>query len=324
MIATTGAQLLPPSTLHLLQTHLLPLATIVTPNVPEALRLLESSTAGAEHSGVPREVRTADDLEAIARAIRKLGPRWVLVKGGHCPFGRDGVAVEGEEGRERVVDVLVGEEEGREVVVRMETGYCRTRHTHGTGCSLACEFCLLLSFFRSLSLVLYWFDELWHGGGVDLAGSGDCVQLGKGDGDAGCGEGSVSVCPGGHQDCPGAGWRKWPVEPLSLGLHASIFAVWSPSCFLACPHGLADMSSSGHFIDYFLERPDVAPVWEKFVNHPFVLAMGDGTLPLESFKGYLIQDYIYLVSGLLLPTLGPSLTWADTLRPSKRAGLVQG
>ena len=53
--------------------------------------------------------------------------------------------------------------------------------------------------------------------------------------------------------------------------------------------------NSGHFIDYLLERPDVAPVWHQFVNHPFVLAMGDATLPLESFKGYLIQDYLYLV-----------------------------
>lgn len=39
----------------------------------------------------------------------------------------------------------------------------------------------------------------------------------------------------------------------------------------------------------------MAPVWHQFVNHPFVLAMGDATLPLESFKGYLIQDYLYLV-----------------------------
>jgi thiaminase len=55
------------------------------------------------------------------------------------------------------------------------------------------------------------------------------------------------------------------------------------------------MRPSGHFIDYLLERPDVAPVWDRFVNHPFVSAMGDGTLPIESFKGYLIQDYLYLV-----------------------------
>jgi hydroxymethylpyrimidine/phosphomethylpyrimidine kinase len=51
----------------------------------------------------------------------------------------------------------------------------------------------------------------------------------------------------------------------------------------------------GHFIEYLLERPDVAHVWHTFVNHPFVLAMGDATLPIESFKGYLIQDYLYLV-----------------------------
>lgn len=49
-------------------------------------------------------------------------------------------------------------------------------------------------------------------------------------------------------------------------------------------------------MEWALERPDVAPVWDEFVNHPFVMAMGNGTLPLESFKGYLVQDYLYLVS----------------------------
>ncbi|KAK8117541.1 uncharacterized protein PG998_005822 [Apiospora kogelbergensis] len=49
------------------------------------------------------------------------------------------------------------------------------------------------------------------------------------------------------------------------------------------------------FVDYLLNRPDVAPVWHTFVNHPFVLAMGSGELPKESFKNYLIQDYLYLV-----------------------------
>lgn len=44
------------------------------------------------------------------------------------------------------------------------------------------------------------------------------------------------------------------------------------------------------------------PVWDEFVYHPFVMALGNGTLPLESFKGYIIQDYIYLVCHIsLLP-----------------------
>lgn len=51
----------------------------------------------------------------------------------------------------------------------------------------------------------------------------------------------------------------------------------------------------GYFVEYLLNRPDVKPVWEKFVYHPFVMAMGNGTLPIESFKGYIVQDYLYLV-----------------------------
>ncbi|KIE01569.1 Phosphomethylpyrimidine kinase type-1, partial [Metarhizium majus ARSEF 297] len=51
----------------------------------------------------------------------------------------------------------------------------------------------------------------------------------------------------------------------------------------------------GYFIEYLLQRPDVKDVWETFVYHPFVMALGDGSLPLESFKGYIVQDYLYLV-----------------------------
>lgn len=53
--------------------------------------------------------------------------------------------------------------------------------------------------------------------------------------------------------------------------------------------------NSGYFIEYLLARPDVQSVWKEFVHHPFVMGLGDGTLPLESFKGYIIQDYLYLV-----------------------------
>lgn len=64
---------------------------------------------------------------------------------------------------------------------------------------------------------------------------------------------------------------------------------------LICARQLADQNPRGHFVEWMLERPDVAPVWHRFINHPFVMAMGNGTLPLESFKGYLVQDYLYLV-----------------------------
>jgi hydroxymethylpyrimidine/phosphomethylpyrimidine kinase len=153
MIATTGAALLPTEALDKLHTRLLPLATIITPNVPEALLLLRTAASNTNTAAVDK-VRTVDDLETIGRAIRRLGPKWVLVKGGHCPFKGDGTAAEGEEGRERVVDVLVGGEGEEEVVVRMETGYCDSRHTHGTGCSLACEFSCLFASLRVFAPVV--------------------------------------------------------------------------------------------------------------------------------------------------------------------------
>lgn len=51
----------------------------------------------------------------------------------------------------------------------------------------------------------------------------------------------------------------------------------------------------GHFIEYLLDREDVRDAWTQHTHHKFVAALADGTLPLESFKYYLIQDYLYLV-----------------------------
>ena len=49
-------------------------------------------------------------------------------------------------------------------------------------------------------------------------------------------------------------------------------------------------------MDYVLNRSDMIPVWHKFTHHEFVQKLGDGSLPLENFKDYLVQDYLYLVS----------------------------
>jgi thiaminase len=58
-----------------------------------------------------------------------------------------------------------------------------------------------------------------------------------------------------------------------------------------------DEEESGRFLEYALERPDVQPVWKEFTEHAFVASIANGTLPVEKFKTYLIQDYLYLVSG---------------------------
>ena len=58
-----------------------------------------------------------------------------------------------------------------------------------------------------------------------------------------------------------------------------------------------DEAERGRFLEYALERPDVQPVWRDFTEHAFVAGIANGTLPVEKFKTYLIQDYLYLVSG---------------------------
>jgi hydroxymethylpyrimidine/phosphomethylpyrimidine kinase len=108
MVAKGGARLLDEAAVLVMKTRLIPLATVVTANAPEAEAL----------TGLT--VRSVDDLLPAARAIVALGAKAALVKGGHL----DGPAA---------VDLLVvGQEE-----LRLEGVRVATRHTHGTGCTLA-------------------------------------------------------------------------------------------------------------------------------------------------------------------------------------------
>ena len=132
MVSTSGSQLLPPEAVRDLREHLLPIATILTPNVPEAKLLL--SSAG---KAVP-DPQNIDGLLEIARAVQALGPKYVLVKGGHLPLKRDGTMASKPEDRELLVDVMFGE--GK--VTKIEIAYQNSKNTHGTGCSLACKFSL--------------------------------------------------------------------------------------------------------------------------------------------------------------------------------------
>ena len=112
-----------------LRVHIVPKATVLTPNIPEARLLL--ANAGFGHMSLD----SVADLEIMAKAVLTLGSEWVLVKGGHSPFRRDlAVAVTPAE-RQLVVDILVG----HGYLGRIETQYQESKNTHGTGCSLACE-----------------------------------------------------------------------------------------------------------------------------------------------------------------------------------------
>jgi hydroxymethylpyrimidine/phosphomethylpyrimidine kinase len=108
MLAKGGAVLLDTRALAALRALLVPRAMLLTPNAPEAAAL----------TGI--EVVTTDDLRRAGEALLTAGARAVLMKGGHVPG-------------ERVTDVLMtpaGE-------TTFEGPRVDTRHTHGTGCTLA-------------------------------------------------------------------------------------------------------------------------------------------------------------------------------------------
>lgn len=109
MVATSGDMLIEPEAAAILKAKLLPLATVITPNMDEAATLL----------GVSRAT-TMDELVAQGEALRANGSAAVLMKAGH--FGGD-----------RADDVLVTE--GGTTII--EGVRVPTTNTHGTGCTLA-------------------------------------------------------------------------------------------------------------------------------------------------------------------------------------------
>jgi len=129
MVSTSGSHLLPQDAVKELRESLLPMATILTPNVPEARLLLEDA---GKH--VP-DLKSVDDMVSLAKAIQALGPRYVLLKGGHLPFKDGGIVATKESDKELMVDILYGDGE----VFRIQTKYQNSKNTHGTGCSMACE-----------------------------------------------------------------------------------------------------------------------------------------------------------------------------------------
>ncbi len=129
MVSTSGAQLLPNEAVQNLRTHLLPITTILTPNIPEAKLLLQNANLEAP------EIKTLDDIVNIAKTLQSLGPKYVLVKGGHLPLTKDGRISKQDADHHTVVDILY---DGHEITL-YETEYQHSKNTHGTGCSLACK-----------------------------------------------------------------------------------------------------------------------------------------------------------------------------------------
>ena len=116
MIAKGGAALLQANAMDAYKRALMPLAGLITPNIPEA----EALTG--------RVITTLDQQKAAADALLGLGCDAVLLKGGHMPGAT-------------IFDVLATQE----TIEVMSGPRIDTRHTHGTGCTLASAIAALMA-----------------------------------------------------------------------------------------------------------------------------------------------------------------------------------
>ena len=107
MISKSGYSLLRPEAKENLIKYLIPMAYIVTPNIPEAEEISNM------------KIETVEDMKKAGKEILKLGPKYVLMKGGH---------LEGD-----AVDILIGEDTFE--IYKSER--IDRKNTHGTGCTIS-------------------------------------------------------------------------------------------------------------------------------------------------------------------------------------------
>ena len=123
MIATSGATLIAEDAVAEMRMRLFPLATLLTPNLPELEHL-----AG-------RTLRNTDEVTGAALALAEEYGFHVLAKGGHTDDAR-------------IIDLLVGPGDAR--AVAFDDARIETRHTHGTGCTLSSAIATLLGYGQPL------------------------------------------------------------------------------------------------------------------------------------------------------------------------------
>ncbi|GGE57722.1 hydroxymethylpyrimidine/phosphomethylpyrimidine kinase [Paenalcaligenes hominis] len=120
MVAKSGDHLLEKAATAAMREAMLPLATVITPNLPEAGVLLDM-----------RPAETLKEMYGVAEKLRRLmadkGDRWVFLKGGHLP-GSD------------CTDLFYNGDQ----MVEMPAHRIQTKNTHGTGCTLSAALAGLL------------------------------------------------------------------------------------------------------------------------------------------------------------------------------------
>ncbi|OSX56270.1 hypothetical protein POSPLADRAFT_1068178 [Postia placenta MAD-698-R-SB12] len=260
-VSTSGHTLLHPDAVDVMISELFPLAAVVTPNKAEAVLLLSQR-------GLPSRVDTLEDMLVASRNLLSLGPRAVLLKGGHITTTMDDVRKvaaahphiqvvrEGLLGENMEILQVAEQDLSKRVLVvdalqeaNAITLFVRPRidskSTHGTGCTLSAALATALSRGKTFAEATRAATAYTHLG-IETA-----EPIGSGHG---------------------------PLNHLHPILIRSV-----PQPTESNPHPLVrSMIESSRSI------------WKAYVEHDFVKQLAMGTLPRECFLHFLKQDYLYL------------------------------
>ncbi|KAI0810853.1 Phosphomethylpyrimidine kinase-domain-containing protein [Irpex lacteus] len=261
-VSTSGHTLLQEDALDVLITELLPLTYLVTPNKSEAELILSSRNLE------PSKISSLDDMLSAAQQLLTLGPKNVLLKGGHLTVtyeqvlgfkkARPDVRVVSNSLYGENMEILQVSEEkllSRDIVVDVlynsdgATLYLRPRidstSTHGTGCTLSAALTCELSRGKNIHDATALATEYTHQA-IETA-----VPIGKGFG------------------------------PLNHMHSLTIRSIPKPTASNPYP-----------FIRLLIRS--TSNIWKEYVEHEFVKQLAKGTLPRDSFLHFIKQDYLYL------------------------------
>ncbi|EJF56289.1 hypothetical protein DICSQDRAFT_71741 [Dichomitus squalens LYAD-421 SS1] len=262
-VSTSGHTLLHPEAVDVMAKELFPLAALITPNKPEAELLLSRKEGSAD-----ARIETLEDMLSASERLLALGPKAVLVKGGHISLtladvrkvvaSRPDLAVVQENflgenmeilqvneqvlnARPLVVDVL---REAKSVTLFVSPRI-ESMNTHGTGCTLAAAIASVLSKGEPMPEAVRQATIFTHVG-IETA-----FPVGKGHG---------------------------PLNHMHM-LTRRLVPPPRPSN----PHPLTRILIQSS-----------KRTWKEYVEHDFVKQLAQGTLPKECFLHFIKQDYLYL------------------------------
>ncbi|CCH59254.1 hypothetical protein TBLA_0B04160 [Henningerozyma blattae CBS 6284] len=254
--ATSGKSFSGATFVDILKEIVTPFADLITPNIPEALKLVGKTDY---------EISSMNDIVNIAQEVSQVTKcKNVLIKGGHLPFEYLT--------QHRIVDVLYLSEE--EKFITYQGHLANTSNTHGTGCTLASAIACNIASGYSLQQSVY--------GGIEYVQNSLTI---------GCEVANEHIKSNGPINHVYA--VEVPMEKMIADDCFESHVIMSEKQLSNIICKSVDYKTN--FFEFLISHPYVKPHWETYINHEFVKQVANGTLHPKKFQFFIEQDYTYLV-----------------------------